>query len=95
LKYRLQHRGIPDPSDKQVYDYGLYLVEKLLKDQGSSLDKFPPMLVSQMGWTVLLENHLLMEQRDYDQHQQQQMTDQHIPNLNPDQHSAFLTVLRR
>jgi hypothetical protein len=66
LKYRLQHRGIPDPSDEQVYNYGLYLMEKLLKAQGSSLDRFPPMPVSQMGWTVLLGNHLLMEQKDYD-----------------------------
>jgi hypothetical protein len=78
LKYRLQRRGIPDPSDEQVYDYGLYLMEKLLKAQGSSsLDKFPPMPVSQMGWTVLLRSHLLMEQEDYDQVQQQQMADQH------------------
>jgi hypothetical protein len=71
LKYRLQHRGIPDPPDEQVYDYGLYLMEKLLKAQGSSLDKFPPMPVSLMGWTVLLGNHLLMEQKDFDQDQQQ------------------------
>jgi hypothetical protein len=75
------HRGIPDPSDEQVYDYGLYLMKKLLKAQGSSLDKFPPMPVSLMGWTVLLGNHLLMEQKDYDQDQQQQMADQRIPNL--------------
>jgi hypothetical protein len=49
LKYKLQHRGIPDPLDEQVYDYGLYLMEKLLKARGSSLDKFPPMPVSLMG----------------------------------------------
>jgi hypothetical protein len=91
LKYRLQHIGIPDSSDEQVYDYGLYLMEKLLKAQGSSLDKFPPMLASQIGWTVLLGNHLLMEQKDYDQ--QQQMADQCIPNLNPDQHSAFDQIM--
>jgi hypothetical protein len=93
LKYRLQHRGIPDPSDEQVYDYGLYLMEKLLKAQGSSLDKFPPMPVSLMGWTVLLGNYLLMEQKDYNQDQQQQMADQCIPNLNPDQHSAFDQIM--
>jgi hypothetical protein len=68
-------------------------MEKLLKAQGSSLDKFPPMPVSQMGWTVLLGNHLLMEQKDYDQDQQQQMADQRIPNLNPDQRSAFDQIM--
>jgi hypothetical protein len=70
LKYKLQHRGIPDPSDEQVYDYGLYFMEKLLKAQGSSLDKFPSMPVSLMGLTVLLGNYLLMEQKYYDQDQQ-------------------------
>jgi hypothetical protein len=34
-----------------------------------------------------------MEQRDYDQDQQQQMADQCIPNLNPDQHSAFDQIM--
>jgi hypothetical protein len=69
-------------------------MEKLLKAQASSFDKFPPMQVSQMGWTVLLGgNHLLMEQRDYDQDQQQQMADQRIPNLNPDQCSAFDQIM--
>jgi primosomal protein N' len=34
-----------------------------------------------------------MEQKDYDQDQQQQMADQHIPNLNPDQRSAFDQIM--
>jgi hypothetical protein len=93
LKYKLQHSGIPDPSDEQVHDYGLYLMEKLPKAQGSSLDKFPPMPVSLMGWTMLLGNHPLMEQKDYDQDQQQQIADQHIPSLNPDQCSAFDQIM--
>jgi hypothetical protein len=68
-------------------------MEKLLKAQNTSLDKFPPMPVSQMGWTVLLGNYLLMEQRDYDQDQQQQMADQCIHNLNSDQRSAFDQIM--
>src|ERR1700690_887596 len=93
LRYKLQHRGIPEPTDDQIYDYGLYLMEGLLKAQGSSLEKFPPMPVSQMAWAELLGNHLIMEQRDYDHAEQQQIANLRIPRLNADQRYAFDQIM--
>jgi hypothetical protein len=54
--YKLLQKWIPDPSEEQVYDYGLYLMQDLLGAQGSSLEYFPPMPLSQIAWTHLLGN---------------------------------------
>jgi hypothetical protein len=37
LRYALRHKGIQDPTEHQVYDYGLYLIDKTLKLRGTSL----------------------------------------------------------
>jgi primosomal protein N' len=93
LHYKLLQKGIPDPSQEQVYNYGLYLMQDLLGAQGSSLENFPPMSLSQIAWTHLSKNCLIMEQRNYDQAHQQLMADEHIHTLNPDQHSAFDQIM--
>jgi hypothetical protein len=30
LAYALRNKGIPDPSEEQVYDYGLFLIDQIL-----------------------------------------------------------------
>jgi hypothetical protein len=49
LHYKLLQKGISDPSEENVYDYGLYLIQDLLGAQGSSLENFPPMPLSQIA----------------------------------------------
>jgi hypothetical protein len=40
-------------------------------------------------WAVILGNHLILEQHQYDPEEQAQLAAQCIASLNPDQHSAF------
>jgi hypothetical protein len=69
-------------------------MQELLEAQGSSLAKFPPMPMSEMAWSQLLGNCLIMEQRNYGQAEQQHMADEHVPTLNPDQCSAFDQIVQ-
>ena len=44
LKYRLQTTyHIQNSEDDQVYDFGLYLIDKILNQAGKSLDQFRDM----------------------------------------------------
>jgi hypothetical protein len=56
--------NIPDPSEEEVYNYGLYLIECVLCKNGKSLNAFPPMPVSQMAarWGEMEGNLLIAEQ---------------------------------
>jgi primosomal protein N' len=69
------------------------LIQDLLGAQGSSLENFSPVPLSQIAWTHLLGNCLIMEQRNYDQAHQQLIADEHIHTLNPDQHSDFDQII--
>ena len=84
LAYNLRRKGIANPTDEQVSDYGLYLMEKSLRQQNSSLTKFPPMPMSQIDWDHEFGNHLILEQKDYDIEEQKQKADERIPMLNED-----------
>ena len=66
LKHALHHKGILDPSDYQVYDYGLYLIQRILMARGKSLQDYHPMPQPQEEWDQQPGNHLILEQKDYD-----------------------------
>lgn len=46
--------GIEDASESQVYDYGLFLLDDLLKAVGTTLRNFPPMPL----WERNLDEHV-------------------------------------
>lgn len=58
---------IPDPTEEEVHDYGLYLIDCILCKNGKSLDAMPPMPVSQIAarWGVMEGNQLIAEQLQY------------------------------
>ncbi len=90
LSYQLQHHAqIPEPSQEQIQDYGLYLIDKLLSHTGKRLKDWDTMPQFDENWGALLGNDLIQEQHQYDQVEQAQLAAQHIGNLNPDQHTAF------
>ena len=93
LKHALRHRGIPEPTEEQAYDYGLYLIERILKLSGKSLADYEPMPVSQENWDHQFGNHLILEQRSYDHLEQAQLAEERIPNLNIDQRYAYDQIL--
>jgi len=80
-----------EPSEEEIQDYGLYLIDQLLMQSGKRLQDWDSLPQVTGDWGTLLQNLnlLIVEQRDYDLLDQADLAEQHITNLNPDQHSAF------
>jgi len=85
-----RHRDV-EPSEEEIQDYGLYLIDQLLLQSGKSLKDWDCLPQVTGDWGTILQNlnPLIVEQRDYDLLEQADLAEEHIANLNPDQHSAF------
>ena len=94
LAHRIQTQyHIGHPSQDQVYDLGLYLLESILKSSGKSLANFHPMPEPAFNWDLHTGNALITEQLDYDREHESNMATTMIPQLNPEQRSAYDTIL--
>jgi hypothetical protein len=80
-----------EPSEDEIQDYGLYLIDQLLSQSGKRLQDWDSLPQVTGDWATILQNlnPLIAEQRDYEPQEQADLAEQHIANLNPDQHSAF------
>jgi hypothetical protein len=87
--------NIPNPSKEEVHDYGLYLIDCVLRKNGKSLNAFPPMPVSQMAarWGEMEGNLLIAEQLQYNRVELQQTVDEGVPSLNAEQRVVFDAVV--
>src|ERR1700723_1635085 len=65
LRAKLIAQNHPDPPDDMVYDYGLHLINKILKESGKGLEDFPPMPLPQQHWEWIEDNFLMQDQLDY------------------------------
>jgi hypothetical protein len=93
LNYKLQISGIQDPTDDQVYDYGLHLIEQALQRSAYSLDKYPDMPKSQMNWENLIVNRLIAEQMIYDPVEQAELAEDRFSHFNCGQRDAFERIM--
>jgi hypothetical protein len=97
LRHRLTRLpfNIPNPSEEEVHDYGLYLIDCILRKNGKSLNAFPPMPVSQMAarWGEMEGNLLIAEQLQYNHVELQQTVDEGVPSLNAEQRVVFDAVV--
>jgi DNA replication protein DnaC len=96
LQYRLQHshqQQFHNPSEEQVYDYGLYLLDQLLQSHGQSLRDYPEMPRYQHIWAALSANPLIAEQRNYDLEVLQAQVQEQEHSFNPEQREAFNAVV--
>ncbi len=90
LRHRVQVTNVRnDPTEEEVYDYGLYLIEGIHLQRNKSLANCPGMPQPQHDWAADFGNRLIAEQQNYDPVEQHQLADERIPSLNTDQHSAF------
>jgi len=48
--------GIQNPPPEDVYDYGLFLLDKILGDLGHTLTDFPLMPQPQHNWAALTQS---------------------------------------
>jgi len=86
--------NMENPTQEEIYDYGLYLIDKELQKNGKSLGVIQGMLLPQNNWALheLRRNQLIHEQLDYDQQVLQQIVDEGLPTLNAEQRELYNAV---
>lgn len=93
LQHRLISMGRRDPSDDETYDYGLFLLDKVLQQSGRQLEDFPPMPLPEHDWNVHIDNHYINEQLDYNRDDERERAEQRVPLLNAEQRHAYYQIL--
>ena len=67
LRHALHSKNIVlDPTEDQVFDYGLYLIDNILHGSNKSLHDWSTMPLPQNDWAAVVGNRLIAEQRSYD-----------------------------
>ena len=84
---------IAHPSDEEVYDYGLYLLNKILSKSGKSLEDFADMPKPQRDWDAVADNLLLAEQLDFDRVALREMATARSATFNPEQRAVYNAVM--
>jgi hypothetical protein len=94
LRHALHSKNIVrDPTEEQVFDYGLYLIENILRGGNKSLRDWPTMPLPQNDWAAAVGNRLIAEQRSYNIDEQAQLAAQRIITLNQAQRSSFDAIV--
>jgi hypothetical protein len=92
LRRRLMRQNIVNPTNEIVLDYGLFLLDELLHEYGTSLENFSSMPRSTRNWRTLTENPFVAEQLAYDPASEMAQAVEREPLLNHDQHSAYSQI---
>src|SRR6202789_1450016 len=94
LRHALHSKNIVrDPTEDQVFDYGLYLIDHILRGGNKSLKHCPTIPLPQFVWAAAVGNRLIAEQRSYDIDEQAQLATERIQTLNPAQRSSFDAIV--
>jgi hypothetical protein len=93
IRHRLHALNIVSPSDADVYDYGLFLLNKQLRDLGSCLSDFTNMPHVRNDWDHIDENPFVLEQLAYDRPNELKLANDLYSQLNNNQLTAFHSIL--
>jgi len=93
LRPKLQAMGISNPTEIQICDYGLYVLNQMLMESGYSLDLWASMPQSVENWDQRSQNPLIAEQLDYDPETEQQYAIEHVVMLNEGQLAAYNAIM--
>ncbi len=92
LAHKLRQRDVPNPTDAQLYDFGLHLINKLLQSHGRRLSEWTQMPASIMDWAAYEDNPLLAAQLAYDIPSLQQLVANNLQTFNEEQKTAYNIV---
>jgi hypothetical protein len=94
LCHALQHISSPitDPTEAQIWDYSLFLIDKIMQHNHRSLSEFPSMPNSVMAWEQIRGNPLLAQQLNYNREEEQSKAEQLSQQFNSQQSSAFQEI---
>ena len=94
LRYVLQNRNLrEDPTQEEVFDYGLYLIDHILQTSNQSLREWPMLPFPVENWAELIGNPLIREQH-YNVDEQAILAAANIPRLNQGQRDAFDEIVK-
>jgi hypothetical protein len=93
----LQHQLITvlhyeHPTDEDIYDYGLYLLDEILRQSGNSLHDFN-IPVPHQAWGERAANRLIANHLSYNRHVEHQEELTQVPLLNNEQREAYLRIV--
>ena len=95
LRHALQHNDIrQNPTDADVWDYGLYRLDQLLSNSNKSLKDWPDMPQVQQNWAAAVGNRLIARESDYNAEEEAQEAAGRLAQLTQDQRSAFDQILQ-
>ena len=84
--------AIVNPTEAQIEDYGLYLLNQLLQESGKSLTDFPPMPQPIRNWSMIVGNRLIWEQRQLHIDAQHIDVQINVDRLNDKQREAYVAI---
>ena len=90
---RLTVIGVPEPTQAQIYDYGLFLLDLSMKKAGKSLSQIPEMLLSTMNWAATVDNNMLVQEMAYDTDALSLQVKTNKLQFNAEQNAAFTQVM--
>ncbi|CAG8808892.1 1157_t:CDS:1, partial [Gigaspora rosea] len=94
LQYHLHKEyNIYEPTDNQIFDFGLFLLDKILHQSNQSLDMFPPMPLWKHNWGHHNKSHIISEQLTWDYQKLQNTVNERILLLNSEQETAYHTIV--
>ena len=59
LRHNLYTLGCSNINENDIYDYGLHLIDDILRDSGHALSDFPSMPQSVINWSDTINNRLI------------------------------------
>lgn len=80
---------ITNPTEYEIQDYGLHILNKLLQESGKSLHDFPPMPLPTKNWEIVVQNRLIMEHKQLQYEGQDAKAEKNILTFNDDQRKAY------
>ena len=94
LRYHLQCTGHQDPQDVEIFDYGLWLVERILvKTLRKCLKDFPDMPLPNHSWDNEDANLLIGEQLNYNHDHKHILAGEQVAQLNAEQRHAYDQII--
>jgi len=94
LRHRLITRGNPNPTDDDVFNYGLHLIKLItIKSGGKCLSDIQDMYTPQQQWATVIDNPILKEQLSYDPVEMAERVEDRYSDFNPEYTEAFDKVM--
>ncbi|PIA53922.1 hypothetical protein AQUCO_00900472v1 [Aquilegia coerulea] len=93
LPYQLKTKfGIQDPSDSDVCDYGLFLMNDYLLESGKTLSDFPNMPLPCKTWNEVVTNCLITEHQNFVYQGLYEKAQEKVARFNTEQLNAYTEI---